>query len=256
MSRTSVGCLPNMAAPAQAQRVGDSDTIGTDPHARAATVFSGKGGLTEALETLGTMNHEENRSKQSAPRWASQSQSLHSCRDRGVVGILLYIAFAFRNTGNAMLYGTCAIVGIHDALFVLGVFSILGAVADVEIDALFVTAVLTVIGFSVMTPSSCSTHSRKPDGGPSANRKTSSITRSSDAGALTQHLGDRGVHARRVAAVRRRIDGISCSPADRRDRRNPHRSSTPVSCWFPGTGEIQRLGAHYPSAEPTSASEA
>lgn len=38
---------------------------------------------------------------------------------------------------------------LHDALFVLGVFSILGHFFGVEIDALFVTAILTVIGFSV-----------------------------------------------------------------------------------------------------------
>lgn len=66
------------------------------------------------------------------------------------VGILLYIAYAFRNTNNPMLYGACAIVTmLHDVLIVLGVFSILGWLAGVEIDALFVTAVLTVIGFSV-----------------------------------------------------------------------------------------------------------
>ena len=66
------------------------------------------------------------------------------------VGILLYIAYAFRNTQNPLLYGICAIVAmLHDVLIVLGVFSILGVVADVEIDALFVTALLTVIGFSV-----------------------------------------------------------------------------------------------------------
>jgi preprotein translocase subunit SecF len=66
------------------------------------------------------------------------------------VGILLYIAYAFRNTNNPLLYGTCAIVTmLHDVLIVLGVFSILGWLAGVEIDALFVTAVLTVIGFSV-----------------------------------------------------------------------------------------------------------
>ncbi len=66
------------------------------------------------------------------------------------IGILLYIAYAFRNTNNPMLYGTCAIVTmLHDVLIVLGAFSILGWLAGVEIDALFVTAVLTVIGFSV-----------------------------------------------------------------------------------------------------------
>lgn len=66
------------------------------------------------------------------------------------VGILLYLAWAFRNTQNPILYGVCAIVGmIHDALIVLGLFSILGVVANVEVDALFVTALLTIIGFSV-----------------------------------------------------------------------------------------------------------
>jgi len=66
------------------------------------------------------------------------------------LGILAYIAYAFRNTQNPLLYGACALVAmLHDVLIVLGVFSILGAVANVEIDALFVTALLTVIGFSV-----------------------------------------------------------------------------------------------------------
>ena len=66
------------------------------------------------------------------------------------IGVLAYIAWAFRNTDSPVLYGTFAIVAmLHDVLFVLGVFAILGWVADVEIDALFVTAILTVMGFSV-----------------------------------------------------------------------------------------------------------
>jgi preprotein translocase subunit SecF len=44
----------------------------------------------------------------------------------------------------------CAIIALlHDVLVVLGVFAILGQLAGIEIDALFVTAMLTVIGFSV-----------------------------------------------------------------------------------------------------------
>jgi preprotein translocase subunit SecF len=66
------------------------------------------------------------------------------------VGILLYIAYAFRNTQNPALYAVAAIIAmLHDVLVVLGIFSILGVIANVEIDALFVTALLTVIGFSV-----------------------------------------------------------------------------------------------------------
>ncbi len=65
--------------------------------------------------------------------------------------IVLLIAFAFRSFGwGAFRYGIAAILAVlHDALLVLGVFAILGYFFNVEIDSLFVTAVLTVIGFSV-----------------------------------------------------------------------------------------------------------
>src|SRR5439155_9597201 len=57
------------------------------------------------------------------------------------IGILAYIAFAFRNTQNPVLYGIAALVAmLHDVLVVLGIFAILGELADIEVDALFVTA--------------------------------------------------------------------------------------------------------------------
>jgi preprotein translocase subunit SecF len=66
------------------------------------------------------------------------------------IGILAYIAYAFRNTQNPFLYGICALIAmLHDVLVVLGIFALLGEFANVEIDSLFVTALLTVIGFSV-----------------------------------------------------------------------------------------------------------
>lgn len=69
------------------------------------------------------------------------------------LAIVFYIAFAFRNAPppvSPWSFGLMAIVALlHDAFFVLGVFSILGHFFGVEIDALFVTAILTVIGFSV-----------------------------------------------------------------------------------------------------------
>ncbi|WP_448576609.1 protein translocase subunit SecF [Thermomicrobium sp.] len=66
------------------------------------------------------------------------------------VGILLYIAWAFRNTNNPFLYGIAAVIAmLHDVAVVVGIFSILGWLRGVEVDALFVTALLTVIGFSV-----------------------------------------------------------------------------------------------------------
>ena len=64
--------------------------------------------------------------------------------------ILLYISFAFRQAPHPFRYGVAAVVAmLHDVLVVLGIFSILGAVANVEVDAPFVTAMLTIIGFSV-----------------------------------------------------------------------------------------------------------
>jgi len=67
------------------------------------------------------------------------------------VMIVLLIAFAFRNFGwAAFRYGFAAIISLlHDAALVLGLFAILGYFFNVEIDSLFVTAVLTIIGFSV-----------------------------------------------------------------------------------------------------------
>lgn len=66
------------------------------------------------------------------------------------IGILIYIAYAFRNTQNPFLYGIAAIIAmLHDVAVVVGIFSILGWLRGTEVDSLFVTAVLTVIGFSV-----------------------------------------------------------------------------------------------------------
>ena len=66
------------------------------------------------------------------------------------VAILLFIAIAFRKVPNAMRYGVCAIAKMfHDVLVLLGVASILGLVAGWEVDSLFLTAMVTVIGFSV-----------------------------------------------------------------------------------------------------------
>jgi preprotein translocase subunit SecF len=66
------------------------------------------------------------------------------------IGILLYLWYAFRRLHSAWKYGACAIVALlHDVLVVLGVSSILGRLLNLEVDAMFVTALLTIIGFSV-----------------------------------------------------------------------------------------------------------
>lgn len=67
--------------------------------------------------------------------------------------IVLYITWSFRKVPkptSSLRFGISAIIAlIHDVLVLLGVFSILGHFYSVEIDSLFVTAILTVIGFSV-----------------------------------------------------------------------------------------------------------
>lgn len=61
------------------------------------------------------------------------------------LGICIYLSLRFRFD-----YAVAAILGIlHDVLFVCGAFSILGLLYNVQIDGLFITAILTVIGFSV-----------------------------------------------------------------------------------------------------------
>lgn len=66
------------------------------------------------------------------------------------LAILLYMAFAFRRLQHPFVYGAAAIAALlHDVLVVLGLFAILGYFFNVRIDALFVPAVLTIIGFSV-----------------------------------------------------------------------------------------------------------
>jgi preprotein translocase subunit SecF len=64
----------------------------------------------------------------------------------GSLGILLWITYRFRD----VKFGVTALVALlHDVIVVVGIFAILGTFFGVEIDALFVTAMLTVIGFSV-----------------------------------------------------------------------------------------------------------
>lgn len=66
------------------------------------------------------------------------------------IGILVYITFAFRRVPHAFRYGTAAILAmLHDVLVVLGMAALLGHFLHWEVDSLFLTALLTVIGFSV-----------------------------------------------------------------------------------------------------------
>jgi len=66
------------------------------------------------------------------------------------VAMLLYIVWAFRRMPKPFRWGTCAIIAlIHDVFIIVGIFSILGWVAGVEVDALFITGLLAVVGYSI-----------------------------------------------------------------------------------------------------------
>ncbi len=66
------------------------------------------------------------------------------------IGVLLYVSWAFRRMPNPFRYGTCAIAALaHDALVPLGIFSILGAVLNWQVNLMFVTGILAVVGYSV-----------------------------------------------------------------------------------------------------------
>lgn len=70
-----------------------------------------------------------------------------------IIMIVLYIAFAFRNVPkhiNPWRFGACAIVAlIHDVIIPFGAFVILGSFLGVELDILFITALLALIGYSI-----------------------------------------------------------------------------------------------------------
>ncbi|MGD9932651.1 MAG: protein translocase subunit SecF [Dehalococcoidia bacterium] len=66
------------------------------------------------------------------------------------IAILIYISVAFRRMRRPYRYGVAAVIAlVHDAFIVLGLFAFLGEFRGTEVDTAFITAILTVIGFSV-----------------------------------------------------------------------------------------------------------
>jgi len=66
------------------------------------------------------------------------------------VAMLLYIVWAFRRMPKPFRWGSVAVIAVvHDVFITLGFFSLMGLLAGVEIDALFITGLLTVVGYSV-----------------------------------------------------------------------------------------------------------
>jgi len=70
-----------------------------------------------------------------------------------VIGIALYIAYAFRKVSRPVeswKYGIGAIIAlVHDVMITVGIFAILGHFWGIEVDSSFIAALLTILGFSV-----------------------------------------------------------------------------------------------------------
>jgi len=66
------------------------------------------------------------------------------------IGMLLYVTWAFRRMPSPLHYGTCAIIAlVHDVLVATGIFSILGSILGWEVNLMFITGILAILGYSI-----------------------------------------------------------------------------------------------------------
>ncbi|OGZ13125.1 MAG: protein-export membrane protein SecF [Candidatus Lloydbacteria bacterium RIFCSPLOWO2_01_FULL_50_20] len=111
--------------------------------------------LVSAVSQGGQMRIEERRFNSIGPTIGSELRTKALWAILTVLlAIVLYIAFAFRHVSHPVsswVYGLVAIVAlVHDVIIPAGVYVALGYYfIDVQIDVLFVTAILTILGFSV-----------------------------------------------------------------------------------------------------------
>jgi preprotein translocase SecF subunit len=95
----------------------------------------------------------QNKSTASAAIGAETTRNAIIAVAVAALAIMVFIWFAFRHVGNwrrGLRFGVSAIIALlHDVLVVLGIWAILGHFLDFKVDSLFLTAVLTVVGFSV-----------------------------------------------------------------------------------------------------------
>jgi preprotein translocase SecF subunit len=107
--------------------------------------------ITEALNEIALVQQDSLRIESvSATVGAEASRAAFVAVLVATVVVTGFIVIAFRSVPNAFRYGMCAILAMfHDVLVVCSAASLLGLLFKWEVDALFLTAVLTVVGFSV-----------------------------------------------------------------------------------------------------------
>lgn len=119
-----------------------SRTLTEEEHQKALSALLSTGAFNEVrFDSIGPVIGQELRQKS----WMAVGLV--------IIMIILYIAFAFRKVSkpvSSFKFGLMAVVAlVHDVATPVGVFAVLGKFFDVEIDILFITAILTVLGFSV-----------------------------------------------------------------------------------------------------------
>jgi len=127
--------------------------LGTDSYSITSKQIDDatKGKIVAALEAkTGSTVTVQNFTSVSASVGAEVTNAAGFAILMAALAILIYIWYAFREVEHPIRYGTAAIIAmLHDVFVVLGVEAMLGYFLGWEADALFLTAVLTVIGFSV-----------------------------------------------------------------------------------------------------------
>ena len=107
--------------------------------------------LQNNLETdLGTQLNIADYYSTSPTVGASTARSAGIAVIVAAIGMLIYMAWAFRKMPRPFRWGMSAVLALlHDVVILMGIFSFLGWIAGIEVDALFITAVLTIVGYSI-----------------------------------------------------------------------------------------------------------
>jgi preprotein translocase subunit SecF len=108
----------------------------------------------KVLEKLGTSTVEELRFDSIGPSIGSElKRKTFYAIVVSIIIILMYIAFAFRKVSRPVeswKFGLCSVIALgFNVLVVLGAFSVLGKFADMEINAPFIAALLTILGYTI-----------------------------------------------------------------------------------------------------------
>jgi preprotein translocase subunit SecF len=128
------------------QEVGDTELLVRLPRLTPEEKTNLETDLTGAFETMTISEFDD----------VSEMIASETTRNAGIaiaistVGILLYLAWAFRKMPHPFHYGVCAILAlVHDSVIAFGIFAVLGRIFGWQIDLNLIIAILTIIGYSV-----------------------------------------------------------------------------------------------------------